>query len=286
MDEVQEDNRVKRVLILVAMTHEGLGMISALGLSPLPPNTLPLPLQGYSRKYTKPESTVEGEVLLVINGQRKVYNLDGTLRILPTGVPVTVEGASVVPAAIAAWEAIRYFKPSLVISAGTAGGVKHKAIKGKVYVSNAPVVYHDRLIDFRLPGDEFNPNNYQAYGVGSFPVLTCPKLISALGLCGARVSSGASFDPCTGNILAQFNTNNAGVKEMEAAAVAEVAQLLNVPFIAIKGITDYVEHGEPTGEDLAWNEQFAIELGPISDVLAGEMVKVIQFVMGKKLSDL
>jgi len=274
---------ITKVLILVAMTHESLAMVSTLGLSPLD-HGLPAPLKAFHKKVTSPP----GEVLLVINGQRKVNNLDGSQRTQPTGEPVTVEGVSVVPAAIAAWEAIRYFKPSLVISAGTCGGVKHKTQKGKVYVANAPVVYHDRLINFRLPGDTFEPNNYQAYGIGSFNVQRCPKMQQVLGLLGATLTSGSSFDPCHGNVLEQFNKSGATIKEMEAAAVAEIAQLLGVPFIAVKGVTDYINHPDSVGvaEDAPWNDQFEKELAPVSEIVANTMVKVIDFVIGKQLADL
>ncbi len=40
--------------------------------------------------------------------------------------------------------------------------------------------------------------------------------------------------------------NNAAVKEMEAAGIAEVVQLRGVPFIALKKITDLVDTDECT----------------------------------------
>jgi len=85
------------------------------------------------------------------------------------------------------------------------------------------------------------------------------------------------------------STNGAIVKEMEAAAVAEVAQLLGVPLIVIKGITDYIDHPGLAGEttnDIPWNEQFEKELAPVSETLARIMVKVVEFIMGKKISEL
>jgi len=220
-----------------------------------------------------------------------VYNLDGTLRTDINGNPIYVEGASVVPGGIAAWEAIRTYKPSLVISTGTAGGVKGITKKGQIYVATGQVTYHDRLIDFRLPGDDFHPNNYQAYGICSTKVLDCPNMRAELQLGAARVSSGSSFDPCQANVLQQFVKNGAAIKEMEAAAIAEVAQILGVPFVAIKGITDYIhdvpENKSPTnGDDEAWNKQFEKELAPVSETIAATMVKVVQFMLGKHLSQL
>ena len=39
------------------------------------------------------------------------------------------------------------------------------------------------------------------------------------------------------------------VKDMEAASVAWVAQLYNIPFIAIKAITDLIDGNSPTEEE-------------------------------------
>jgi len=221
-----------------------------------------------------------GEVLLVINGVRDIYNLDGTRRTL-NDIPVQVEGVSPVPSALATWEAIRVFKPHIVINAGTAGGVRAKGVeKGKVYLSGSPLRYHDRLINFRLPGDSFEPNNYQVFGIGSFPTVYCQNMAKALDLPFGIMSTGSSFDQAEGNIAHQFEKNGANLKEMEVAAIAEASLLRGVPFFAIKGVTDYIDPGED------YNEQFQKELEPISEVVAKTLLKVVTFVMGKNISQL
>jgi hypothetical protein len=105
---------------------------------------------------------------------------------------VQVERVSVTPAAITTWEGIRRHKPDVVISAGTAGGIRSLgAVKRRVYISQSPIKYglrrttyreryFDRLIDFRAPGDDFSVTNYKCYGVGSYPVLPCPNMIKGM----------------------------------------------------------------------------------------------------------
>jgi len=223
-----------------------------------------------------------GEVLLIANGRRRVNNVDGTLRLLD-GVQVEVEGVSPVPTAIAVWEGIRVFKPQIIINAGTAGGLKAKgAIKGKVYLVGTPLRYHDRLINFRLPGDNFEPNNYQAYGIGSFAPFVPPNMVKELGLPLGSISTGSSFDPSQGNVAEQFEKNGAFLKEMEAATVAEVASWHGIDVIVLKGVTDYID---PT-HDETHSEQFEKELVPISSVVAMEVFKTVNWILGKKRSEL
>lgn len=61
---------------------------------------------------------------------------------------------------------------------------------------------------------------------------------------------------------------------MEAAAVAYVAELAGVPMLAVKAITDLVDHHTATAE------QFAANLAMASSRLAEELVRVIQFLVG------
>jgi len=267
---------ISRVLVMVAMNHEGISMVKQLNLQLLDKSKYDLvqPMIGYHGNLGN------GEVLLVVNGVRDIYNLDGTKRTL-NDIPVQVEGVSPVPSAIATWEAIRVFKPHIVISAGTAGGVRGKGVeKGKVYLSDSPVRYHDRLINFRLPGDSFEPNNYQVFGIGNFPSVHCQNLSKALNLPFGHMSTGSSFDQAQGNIAVQFEKNGAYLKEMEVAAVAEASLLRGVPFFAIKGVTDYIDPGED------FNEQFEKELEPVSEVVARTLFQVVSFVIGKNISQL
>ena len=66
------------------------------------------------------------------------------------------------------------------------------------------------------------------------------------------VSSGNSLDYCKED-WDQLTAIGAAVKEMEAAGISWVAHLHNVPFIALKSITDIVDGDRPAQEEFLEN---------------------------------
>ncbi len=136
------------------------------------------------------------------------------------------------PATLMAYTALTRLAPSLVLSAGTAGGFSAKGASiGTVYLSDQHFVYHDRHVP--LPG-------LDASAVGRYPALPVRKMASALGLPVGVVSTGSSLEKSDKD-LRVIVANNAVAKEMEAAAIAWVAQLLSVPVMAVKSITNLVD---------------------------------------------
>lgn len=57
--------------------------------------------------------------------------------------------------------------------------------------------------------------------------------------------------------------------------------MLSVPFLAIKGVSDFVYRDHESLSD-----EFANNLGPVSDEVALVVSKCIQYMIGKKISDL
>lgn len=74
--------------------------------------------------------------------------------------------------------------------------------------------------------------------------------------------------------------NEASVKDMEAAAIAWVAELSKTPFFALKVVTDIVDGDRPT------QDEFLENLSAASKSLQEKLPKIVEFVMGKKYSDL
>lgn len=74
--------------------------------------------------------------------------------------------------------------------------------------------------------------------------------------------------------------NDAAVKEMEAAAIAWVAELSTTPFFALKVVTDIVDG------DLATQDEFMANLATAAAVLQEKLLKIIDFVVGRPLADL
>jgi len=189
-----------------------------------------------STEQWRREDGIYPQIVLIQNGSRLVNDVKDE-----KGDIAHVDAVGTIPSALAAWEGIRAFHPDVIITAGTAGGVKaNGATVGDVYISTDRVRYHDRRISI---------GNYKPYGIGSYPCLECPNLIKLfpgrikLGV----VSTGNTFDKMDPSEKEQFFQNRATIKDMEAAAIAEVAQLKGVHFLAVKSVTDLIDKTEVEG---------------------------------------
>ena len=89
--------------------------------------------------------------------------------------------------------------------------------------------------------------------LGNYPLSERSKEIAdALALEMAKVTTGSSLDmqPCDLQIIEE---NGGCLKEMEAAAVAFVCSLMNVPCLLVKSVTDLVDGGVDTFEEFSRN---------------------------------
>ena len=139
--------------------------------------------------------------------------------------------------------------PDLVVSAGTAGGFRrHGTVVGDVFVAWPTIVHHDRRID--LPG-------FDVMGRGEHPAADLRAVAARHGWCSGIVSTGDSLDesPTDARLIA---VSGAQVKEMEAAAVAWVARLHQVPVTTLKVITDLVDDPAATSEQFLHNLDSAV----------------------------
>ncbi|MEM9465677.1 MAG: 5'-methylthioadenosine nucleosidase [Actinomycetota bacterium] len=135
-------------------------------------------------------------------------------------------------------------RPDLLLSVGTAGGWQRAgAAIGDVYLAWDRFVCHDRRID--LPG-------FDAFGRGDLPAADLRDHADPLGCRLGVVTTGDSLDESPED-AARILASGAEVKEMEAAAVAWVAGLHDVPVGAVKAITDHVDHPAPTAEQFTAN---------------------------------
>ena len=74
--------------------------------------------------------------------------------------------------------------------------------------------------------------------------------------------------------------NDASVKDMEAAAIAWVAEETKTPFFALKVVTDIVDGDRPT------QEEFLENLGSAAKSLQVALPKLIDYIKGKALTQL
>ncbi|XP_077221152.1 5'-methylthioadenosine/S-adenosylhomocysteine nucleosidase-like isoform X2 [Tasmannia lanceolata] len=156
-----------------------------------------------------------------------------------------VDSVGTISASLVTYASIQALNPDLIINAGTAGGFKAKgACIGDVFLAS-DVAFHDR----RIP----------------IPV--------------GKLSTGDSLDMCPHD-EASIVANDAAIKDMEGAAVAYVADLLSVPPIFVKAVTDIVDGGKPTAEEFLQN------LVAVTAKLDHAVTQVVDFMNGKCLSEL
>nr|XP_019705157.1 5'-methylthioadenosine/S-adenosylhomocysteine nucleosidase 2 [Elaeis guineensis] len=89
------------------------------------------------------------------------------------------------------------------------------------------------------------------YGIGARQTFSTPNLIDELNLKVGKLSTGDSFDMSPED-EASILANDAVVVDMEGAAVAYVADLLSVPAIFIKAVTNVVVE-KPIAEEFLQN---------------------------------
>jgi nucleoside phosphorylase len=159
-----------------------------------------------------------------------------------------VDNIGTEPATLNTYLTLSKFQPDLCINAGTAGGFRSRGCEiGDVFLIDRPCKFHDHRIP--MPG-------FDAYGIGSHPVFAPAGMAEALGLKSGGVSTGNALD-YTDVCLKIIEQNEGHVKEMEAAAIAWVANLLKVPFMALKSVTDIVDGEHPTQEEFLRNLESA-----------------------------
>ncbi|KAK3028640.1 hypothetical protein RJ639_037820 [Escallonia herrerae] len=151
------------------------------------------------------------------------------------------------------------------ISASLAKG----ACIGDVFLAS-DVAFHDRRIPIPV---------FDLYGVGLRQAFSAPNLSKELNLKVGKLSTGDSLDMCPQD-EASITANDATLKDMEGAAVAYVADLLSVPAIFVKAVTDIVDGEKPTAEEFLQN------LAAVTAALDRAVTQVVDFIAGKCLSDL
>jgi len=153
------------------------------------------------------------------------------------------------PAVTTTLHAIEALSPSLVISAGTAGGFQARgAAIGTVYLADR-CVFHDRRIAI---------DGFDRYGVGDYPVRDLSAVATDLGFATGTVSTGNALDAPDHDVAAMAATDTVA-KDMEAAAVAWTCEHTGTPFGALKVITVLVDHHTETAEQFLANLHMATD---------------------------
>jgi 5'-methylthioadenosine/S-adenosylhomocysteine nucleosidase len=219
---------IKSLCFIVAMRAEARLIIDQLNLVEAPQFASGLPMRAFTGKHNN------CTVSVAVNGK----DVESGLDLIGTQAATLTTNL-----------AIEFFKPDLIISAGTAGGFARKGANiGDVYLSYPRVVFHDRRIN--IPG-------WDKMGKGLFNVYDTREIATALNLKTGIVTTGNSLDMPP--MDEEYIENLGGeIKEMEAAAVAWVASLHKVPMFCIKAITDLVDSAHPTHLQFDQNLSLAV----------------------------
>jgi 5'-methylthioadenosine nucleosidase len=250
--ESSAGDAISTVLLVFAMQAEAMPLVQTLNLTEVDePSIFPkaLPWKKYS-------GTHEGlTVHVVVPGK---------------DLKLGVDSVGTVPVSMLTYASIVSLHPDLIINAGTAGGFRAKgAAIGDVFVATQ-FANHDR----RIPVPVFDE-----YGIGTLAATPIPNLVKALELKEGKLSTGNSLDmtPQDEEII---KANDATIKDMEGAAVAYVANLLTVPLIAMKAVTDIVDGDKPTVEEFLGNMSRA------AAALSATIPRVLEYVNAKSISNL
>lgn len=195
-------------------------------------------------------------IIIAVNGVDKHHGVDA----------IGTESA-----ALNTYCVIDRFKPDLVISAGTAGGWSARgAMIGDVYLSDQKFVHHDRRIGIA---------GFLEYGIGSYPAVPVSALARALNVKQGIVTTSNSLDE-NDDDRRLIAGSGGSVKDMEAAAVAYVCEMMSTPVMAVKAITDLVDHPTATAE------QFTANLTTASRQLGENLLKIMDFCAPRSVRDL
>ncbi|KAJ0816438.1 putative methylthioadenosine nucleosidase [Helianthus annuus] len=181
-----------------------------------------------------------------------------------------INSVGTVPASLVTYASIQALKPDLLINAGTAGGFKVKGVSIFDVFIVSDLAFHDRRIP--IPGPD-------KYGLGRRKSFSTPNLVKELNLKVCKLSTGDSLDMSPQDetcILA----NDATIVDMEGAAVAYVCNLMRVPAIFIKAVSNFVDGEKSIHEEFEQNLQATVV------TLQKVVAQVIEFINGKCLSEL
>lgn len=218
----------------MAMGIEAQPLVETMGAASvdIPLTVGPLPVRWFGGTVADHPTT---EFLISVNG------VDPRHRVASIGTQ---------PAALNTYATVKAWQPDVVMSVGAAGGWAHRgAAVGDLILGADAIVYHDRRI--AMPG-------FDAYGIGSYPCVFDDELADVIGARPGRVTTSNSLDE-TDDDRRMIAANGGDAKEMEAAAVASVADLFGLPMIALKAITDLVDSPIDTADQFDANLAVAMQ---------------------------
>lgn len=248
-----EESVINTVMVVIAMQAEALPLVETLQLVEDDDVATIFPKGAPWKKYSGELGGLN--VHIVVPGKDKTLGVDSV---------------GTVPSSLLTYAAAAALRPDLIINAGTAGGFQAKGANiGDVYIATE-FANHDRRIPIPI---------FDKYGVGTIEAIPVGKLIKDLKLKEGKLSTGNSLDMSKQD-EEYIKANDATVKDMEGAALAYVADMLAIPLISVKAVTDIVDGDKPTVEEFLENMSMA------ASALSKTVPLVLKYVIGKSMLDL
>lgn len=200
----------KKILLLFAMKGEAEGVIKHFDLQLTPTEA---PIVAYRN--------VDASLMVVLNGVDKATGVDR----------IGTDAAT-----LACYMSIKTFAPDLIINCGTAGGFRDKgAAIGDVYLVNDKIIYNDRSIPIN--------DAFTSYSLGATTPKNTKSLAQKLGFKYGSISSGNSID-FTDVSMHKMKEHGIVLKDMEAAAIANLCVIHKQEVMFLKAVTDLVDKEE------------------------------------------
>ena len=166
-----------------------------------------------------------------------------------------IDNFGTVQAALLTYKSIQFIRPDFIFNIGTCGGIqKHSVDLFNVICAKDFVIYHDRYI-----GEEFIKNR-----CGFFKCIDYSSVFPDFkhGIIGT--SNSIIITPKSWELIDKFHVK---CVDMEAAAIAEVAQEFGIPFSTLKVVTDLVSENKITDTGAEFRTNFHKAMSFVSEKL-------------------
>ncbi|KAH0915857.1 hypothetical protein HID58_030303 [Brassica napus] len=304
IEKVESESRrrpISTVVFVIAMQAEAQPLVNKFGLSETSDSPLGkgLPWVLYHGLHK------DLRIYVVCPGKDAASGMFSLLPLFITLIEININCASVngagidsvgtVPASLITFASIQALQPDILINAGTCGAFKVHYSSFTFSFSLYVLVRMPCLIIFELASLTRFLNLIQSGLSWNFEshheIALSLSLVKGANIGDVFLVSDVvfhdrripipMFDLYGVGLRQAFSTPNL-LKELnlKGAAVAYVAELLKVPVIFLKAVTDLIDGDKPTAEEFLQN------LAVVTSALEETATKVINFIHGKTLSDL
>jgi adenosylhomocysteine nucleosidase len=144
---------------------------------------------------------------------------------------------------------IPIYRPDLVLNIGTVG-----ALSGQLEMGEVVIVDSAQYLDREIPIP-----NYDSYGVGRLDChIPGDPIFKAMKRVSLYTGNSLTTDKKHLDALLESSSEKVLVKDMEAAACAQICDIFGVKFTSIKSVTDFLDSPERAEDQFLENLNLAV----------------------------